>query len=121
MSRYSRDIEARGSRGGRFDSGAGGRSGGRGGEASARGGGGRSGYDRGFADVRGRSPQGASNREQERGRDAYWYPNPNRRPTEGFGDFSSRGRFGGYRGASDLRPMMAGYDAEMRRGPGRGR
>jgi hypothetical protein len=34
--------------------------------------------------------------------------------TRGFSAFSSRGPYGGYFGSWDLRPMMAGYDRDLR-------
>jgi hypothetical protein len=73
------------------------------------------GYDRGFAASRQARPNELPNRYRSERGAAPWYPNPDRGLDEGFGDFSGRGRYGGYWGATDLRPMMAGYDAEMRR------
>jgi hypothetical protein len=34
--------------------------------------------------------------------------------TRGYGRFSDRGPYGGYFGSWDLRPMMAGYDRDLR-------
>jgi hypothetical protein len=124
MNRYERDFRRPQSSGRGYDQDMRGSSGerfggsGRGGEFRGGRSGGGSGYDRGF---RGAAQAGGRDfRDRERGA-APWYPNPGRGMAEGFGDFSGRGRYGGYWGAADLRPMMANPDAEMRRNSERGR
>jgi hypothetical protein len=91
MNRYGRDYD-RGMRGGQ-------------------------GYDRGYASSGNRRDEAPRSRGGgfPRDRAVPWYAHPDRSMTEGFGDFSGRGRYGGFWGATDLRPMMAGRDVEMRR------
>lgn len=56
--------------------------------------------------------------QRGRGYDAEFGP----APTVGYTDYSQQGRYGGHRGAHNLRPMMAGgYDAELRGHDLRGR
>jgi hypothetical protein len=127
MNRYERDYRRPRGSGRGYDHDLGGSRGdwhsgsGRGGEfrgdrSGSRQGGG---YDRGYRGT-GQNAGGGQFRDRQRGA-APWYPNPDRGLTEGFGDFSGRGRYGGFWGATDLRPMMADPDAEMRRLSGRGR
>jgi hypothetical protein len=121
MNRYDRDRFGAQRRGNRYDEGPGARPGG--GQIS---GGPRGRYDAGMrGDGRRRGGYGEAYRGRPRdlraGDRTLWGTDPAKEMTRGYSDFSPHGRFGGYYGAWDLRPMMAGYDAEMSAGRRRGR
>ena len=73
----------------------------------------RGGYDRDFGEQRsGRGSRG----DEVRVRRRYdQFTTPSRDLTGGYTGYSSRGPYGGYRGAWDLAPMTAGYDPDYRR------
>jgi hypothetical protein len=122
MNRYERDFNRSGAGRQDYDRQMRNSGGGQYGGDFERGGRPARGYDRGYNAGGGRGVNEQRNqRGFHQGRAAPWYANPGRSMAEDFGDFSGRGRYGGYWGATDLRPMMANPDAAMRRQPRRNR